>query len=328
MAISIRQDRSILASTLFRRLVLVASLLWCTPRLIVRLFQFEFSTSGSCDGVPIETFPIENKIYDRSAENRRNDRSSASMTSVLTSPDISEAYDDRSSALFKSDPTGTDISEAYDDRSSASFESDQTGTDISETYSQVVRGKLSTTYGWLDVWLTTNTRTPGARLVRLLRKIMYNTPGAEAERMKSCISQHKGKCLGGMNFEFGKSIHEVHVPFTNRTVAEVSHYKFNGQPISYVGSMSACIPLITAARAVAGFGTVVELGPLAGFTSRCLGLGLVGTNTQFLSFDRYEGKKSWNSILKETPWLEEDEAFKNRGGREGDYLWVRFTVKN
>lgn len=173
----------------------------------------------------------------------------------------------------------------------------------------------------MNDWIDKYPDTPGARLVHLLRTHLHYAPGAEDVRMDDC-RKDKRVCFGGA--QATDSMKTTLVPTTNLTMQDVVHVN-NGGRIPRLGTDPVCLPLVLAAQAIADSdGVVVEFGPFAGMTTRCIGIGLMNhttTATQdalLYSFDTFDNKDNWNAITSQAKWVRKAPEY----DVTSDFLWL------
>lgn len=105
----------------------------------------------------------------------------------------------------------------------------------------------------------------------------------------------------------------------NTSVYRIRNFRDTEHGIVNLGTNKACLPLMLAGASIdVDKGMVVELGPFAGFSSKCAAYGILAAlqNTTFpdnasysssrlLSFDTFEGEVNYNSLNRKGPWIRE-----------------------
>ena len=91
------------------------------------------------------------------------------------------------------------------------------------------------------------------------------------------------------------------------SVYEIYRFRDTNNRIANLGSYPACLPLILAGASVPPSGVIIELGPFAGFSSKCVALGLKTTgpirDNALLVYDTYRGKKNQRSMTSLKKWI-------------------------
>ena len=184
----------------------------------------------------------------------------------------------------------------------------------------------------LEDFLATNANTPAGRFVVLLRQYLYFERNAEAERIEACLqwkaSTNSAMCFGGLkNYRKalalvdGKSaddklaiekatrlaLYEDAESEPAMTVYDIYRYDDNKEIIPFLGTQAACLPLMLAGFAVSSQGMALELGPFAGFSTRCIAAGMAKNAVRqdsLVACDSFEGHANFKAITGRAPWLQ------------------------
>ncbi|KAG7342475.1 hypothetical protein IV203_007568 [Nitzschia inconspicua] len=146
----------------------------------------------------------------------------------------------------------------------------------------------------------------GARFIHLLKAELHARPEWEPHRQSFC-GRILSLCIGGyhnanakmpassssssvssrfstsldrlFNFYNGRD-YDTYLPLLpqtdSTTVHGVRHFRDTEHAIANLGTSKACLPLMLAAASIdPEVGTVVELGPFAGFSSNCAAYGIL-----------------------------------------------------
>ncbi len=162
--------------------------------------------------------------------------------------------------------------------------------------------------------MITQSNTPGAKFVKLLREYLHGDPNWEMERLSAC---HKAKnvikCFAGLkNYNEDTPLNQIKMPFNedveNPTTAyEMNKFQDTDNNIASLGTHPTCLPFMLAGSTVSKTGTIIELGPFAGFSSKCLAAGIKTTgapreNSMFV-YDSYNDMMNYRAISKSCPWV-------------------------
>jgi hypothetical protein len=153
----------------------------------------------------------------------------------------------------------------------------------------------------INEWIDQYPNTPGARFIHLLRKHIHYETGAEDRRINDCFKSRL-QCFGGA--QASEEMTTTIIPTTQMTMQEFL-YLTKTDTIPRLGTDPVCLPLILAGQAIQEAGVVVEFGPFAGMTTRCLGLGLnqTGAKNAIFSFDTFENEDNWGAIRQQAKWV-------------------------
>mmetsp|Transcript_396 Transcript_396/g.501 ORF Transcript_396/g.501 Transcript_396/m.501 type:complete len:522 (+) Transcript_396:84-1649(+) len=176
----------------------------------------------------------------------------------------------------------------------------------------------------LEEYLTANPNSPAAHFVELLKEYLYAEPSWERERQTGCYRfWNMTKCFAGMgNYnaaptDAARTAEELKMPFyedtdgSEGTVFRAFHFQNTTKPMPFLGTHVVCLPLLLAGTTVTETGVVVELGPFAGLTSKCVGMGLNKARTNpprtnaLISYDTFADTANYNAITKASPWVKE-----------------------
>jgi hypothetical protein len=198
----------------------------------------------------------------------------------------------------------------------------------------------------LEQFVEQNPDTPGARFIRLLRDYLHYEPGAEAKRLSSCSNlaikdaKNVSFCFGGgrnyqkamdsLNGDDLKLEHATSLVLwedrTDMNVYKLRRYNGTDRLIPYLGTQAACLPLILAGYAAQEKpdNVVVELGPFAGLSSRCILVGMLKHGVHegaYRAFDTFEGVNNWRAISYHAPWLKKEHPEFNENQTDFLFLW-------
>lgn len=163
--------------------------------------------------------------------------------------------------------------------------------------------------------------TPGARFITLLREQIHgDDPSWERERIDACYKNRDlVKCVvGRKNYEAASEeeikSQMVHLPFyedkegAEGTVYELFHFQDTDKTIDNLGTVFVCLALILAGSTVSSNGAVIEMGPFAGFSSKCVAYGLKATGGDpkpMLVYDKYQDRENYKRLIRVCPWMKE-----------------------
>jgi hypothetical protein len=168
----------------------------------------------------------------------------------------------------------------------------------------------------IETWMSLHPDTPGSRLIHLYREHLHYAHGEEGKRIDDC---HKARIKCFAAAQKRSQMKTSMIPTTTYSVHDLLHvdgiYK-----VPQLGTHPVCLPLILAGKAIQKSGIVVEFGPFAGMTSRCIGIGLNQTGIQhaLFSFDTFSNPNNWAVIQKQAKWAEQFAEF----DPEGDFVWI------
>lgn len=168
----------------------------------------------------------------------------------------------------------------------------------------------------INEWIDQYPDTPGARFIHLLRKHIHYAHGAEDRRIDDCYTS-RIECFGGA--QATNQMKTTVIPTTQMTMQEFLHLDGKDK-IPRLGTDPVCLPLILAGQAVQNTGVIVEFGPFAGMTTRCLGLGLnqTGVKNAMYSFDTFENENNWRAIRQQAKWVVDMPQYDPKK----DFIWV------
>jgi hypothetical protein len=185
--------------------------------------------------------------------------------------------------------------------------------------------------------------TAGSRFIRLIQKELHGRPEWEPQRQLFC-ERVLPLCIGGYHNTNGRSTvppsasmeqtykyystqeHNFHVPLLPKidatSVYRVRRFRQTDHILHNLGSTKACLPLLLAGASIDTSGVVVELGPFAGFSSKCAAYGVLmamnltsstsldknndaSSTTRLVSYDVFAGDVNYLSIAKYAPWVKE-----------------------
>jgi len=234
-------------------------------------------------------------------------------------------------------PAANGLPEAPDVAQPAQLASDGTAASTSSTSSLPLRQ--------LETFLRESpTTSPGARFVQLLRAYLHFETGAEAARIAACKRESsRALCFAGLqNYRMaaaaleeannsknggGQSSQsdeelEKRTPLAlwetvnaeggggrdnNHTVYSIRRYRNTTNVIAYLGTQAACLPLMLAGSVIDDPTTmVVELGPFAGLSSKCILAGMLTNGVRqhaYRAFDSFDGKANYNAIRHRASWV-------------------------
>ena len=201
--------------------------------------------------------------------------------------------------------------------------------------------------------------SPGAKFIRLWTKYR-GTPEDEVRRLLSCTSSaNDGVCLGGdsnyqrtvKSFKHAGNhqppLSSIPVPLwdgvysdnfsksnkKNKTLdmtinVEKLRYVEDGKVIPQLGTTASCIPLMLAGYAALSSnptkGIIVELGPFAGFSSRCIvaGMKYYGHEIEhsYVALDTFEELKNYKAISNLAKWTTKENP--NFTQNNTNFLWL------
>ena len=178
---------------------------------------------------------------------------------------------------------------------------------------------LRSAYQEVEDFMKAHGDTPAANFVNLIREHLHGEPHWERERIEGChLSKNLAKCLGGLrNFnaasEEEKASEQLKIPLYENSkegsVYETYHFRNTTHKLAILGSHPACLPLVLAGASVPKSGVIVELGPFAGYSTKCVALGLKTTGASRKNalkvYDIYEGPRNYRAIKQKAPWVTE-----------------------
>lgn len=201
----------------------------------------------------------------------------------------------------------------------------------------------------LETFLEQYPDSPGALFVHLLRQHLHLTSRSEAERLLSCRKNtNLPLCFGGWrsynaaqeavgkknNVDMEKQTQLVALSddendASRQTVYSIRRYEDNHHVIPNLGTQTACLPLMLAGYAATKStinSTVVELGPFAGLSSKCILTGMSKNGVRegaYTAFDTFEGKANYNAISRSAQWLSKsDDEHPQFDRKHTDFLWL------
>jgi hypothetical protein len=198
----------------------------------------------------------------------------------------------------------------------------------------------------MEQFVVRNPDTPGARFIRLLRDNLHYEPGSEARRLSACTNsaikdaKNVSICFGGgrnyrkaletSNIDDLKLEHATRLVLwennTDMNVYKLRRYNGTDRLIPYLGTQAACLPLMLAGYAAHENpdNVVVELGPFAGLSSRCILVGMLKHGVHegaYRAFDTFEGVNNWKAISYLAPWLKKEHPEFNENQTDFLFLW-------
>lgn len=201
----------------------------------------------------------------------------------------------------------------------------------------------------LDRFLKKYPDSPGAKFHKLWSRYR-GKPEEEMRRLESCnpIRENYGICLGGyLNYhrkvnESGGSIRPplalIPVPLWDSDVNQTDvvnverlRYVERNKVIPQLGTTASCIPLMLAGFAALSTnpynGIVVEAGPFAGFSSRCIAAGMkyYGKEIErsFIALDTFEEMKNFKAISALAPWTVQENPDFSVNNTHFLWLWEK-----
>jgi hypothetical protein len=175
--------------------------------------------------------------------------------------------------------------------------------------------------------------TPAARFVELLRTELHGQPQWEAHRYWACRQKKWGLCIGGFHnapnaTSSSTDVDEMQAylpllpPTDNTTVFRIQRFRGTEKTILVLGTHMACLPLFLAGASMdVRNGMVVELGPFAGFSSKCLAHGVLAAfrraeeqelleknsamnmAPRLVSMDTFSGQDNYNTMARRKTWI-------------------------
>uniref|UniRef100_A0A7S4JQ65 Uncharacterized protein n=1 Tax=Odontella aurita TaxID=265563 RepID=A0A7S4JQ65_9STRA len=201
-------------------------------------------------------------------------------------------------------------------------------------------------YQELERFLAENPDLPASRFVDLLKKHLHFEPDAESQRITACLKRvNPALCFGGLrNYRVAQkeldttegrksNIEEVTRVAqiggkSSQTVYALRRYtdELAALEIPTLGTEVACLPLMLAGYASSRDedSVVVELGPFAGLSSRCIVTGMLQQGLRensFFAFDSFEGLANYNAIKRRAPWLARTHADFTENNTDFLFLW-------
>ena len=146
-------------------------------------------------------------------------------------------------------------------------------------------------------------------------------------------------CLAGVKEYFFSQQHRRNKPLSNIlsiplwenqtdviNTHTIQHVAGGTKRIVSLGTFYSCIPLLLAGYSALSMqpdSVVVELGPFAGFSSKCIVSGMAKhghVNNSYVAFDTFEGIMNYNAISRWAPWTTQENP--NFTSTNTDFLWV------
>jgi len=92
------------------------------------------------------------------------------------------------------------------------------------------------------------------------------------------------------------------------SVYSMLRYRDTDKKIASLATQAACLPLFLAGSSVSSDQIVVELGPFAGLSSKCIVSGMLLSSGgirkhAYLAYDTFEGRDNYRSIVKRARWV-------------------------
>ena len=225
---------------------------------------------------------------------------------------VSSSYDDDTSSSYDDDTSSSSSS------SSSNIRNTRTCVDGTEATCELFP-KLSSLEQEINDFMKAYPNTPGARFITLLREEIHGEdPSWERERIDACYKNRDlVKCVVGRKNYMAASEEQiksqkVHLPFyqdkdgDEGTAYELFHFQDTDKMIDNLGTHYVCLALILAGSTVSG--AVIEMGPFAGFSSKCIAYGLKATGGDakpMLVYDKYEDIENYNRLIRTCPWMKE-----------------------
>lgn len=189
----------------------------------------------------------------------------------------------------------------------------------------------------LELFLEENKDTPGARFVGLLREHLHVRDGAEAERIVACKrNANLPLCYGGWKNYVKAGGNKAADPKKTRLVLyeddeeesayTIDRYKNSKHNIPSLGTSTACLPLMLAGYSASQdtSNLVLELGPFAGLSSKCIAMGMRKNNhnhSPFYIYDTFEGTPNYKAITNRAGWLRKEHPEFNKEHPNFQFLW-------
>ena len=202
----------------------------------------------------------------------------------------------------------------------------------------------------LETFLNHHPNTPGAKFIKLWHFQYRGTATEEIRRFRSCKSsgsRSRPSSLKIMHCFAGSKGYTAHlqlpepkpplgVPLWETQPETINTDTIwsaeNGtKEIASLGTYPSCIALLLAgyaAHSTRPAGVVVELGPFAGFSSRCIVAGMAKHGHvpySYFAFDTFEGHANYNAISQLAPWSTEDKEH-TFSAEHTDFLFVWETA--
>jgi hypothetical protein len=204
-------------------------------------------------------------------------------------------------------------------------------------------------YREMQFFLRKHSNSTGSRFIQHLQEQLYGRPEWEPHRQNFC-ERTLPLCIGGYHnsiskissgpfkassHRFSTSLDRVFNYYNNRedetflpllphsnftTVYHVRHFRDTNHAIINLGTNKVCLPLLLAAASIdPDHGMVVELGPFAGFSSKCAAYGVLAamqsndsnvpndpsTTSRLVSFDTFQGEVNFGAIVRKSSWVKE-----------------------
>ena len=170
----------------------------------------------------------------------------------------------------------------------------------------------------MEDFLKTHCDSVGANFIRLLREYLHGDPNWEGSRLDGCYrDKNLPKCFAGMknyNIASPKTVEDgkrIKMPFYDGkdlnekdviTAYEMNHFQDTDNPIASLGTHQTCLPFHLAGASVTRTGAIIELGPFAGFSSKCLATGIKSTGpgrkNSMIVYDSYNDVMNYNALSK------------------------------
>jgi hypothetical protein len=168
----------------------------------------------------------------------------------------------------------------------------------------------------LAEFMSTQGNTNGGRFVKLLREYLYADPNWEMDRLSACYkSRDVIKCFAGIKqYNSATAPDQVKMPFNDNDgendvifAREMNRYRDTNHTIHFLGTGQTCLPFLLAGTTITAKGAIIELGPFAGFSSKCLATGLRSTgpprDNSMLVYDSYNDIYNYRAIRGHAPWV-------------------------
>lgn len=202
---------------------------------------------------------------------------------------------------------------AKDDRLSASLPR----TSESPTFSS----SLPLRTDEVEDYLQAHPDTAGARYIELLRRHLYIESGSESARLHRCRPRFFKPACFDPSLDDATSEKTALLAGTNITVSRLRRFSANNELIPNLGTVGVCLPLSLAGQSVGSNSVAVELGPFAGFSTRCIATGLNVTKKadRLFAFDTFANMRNQKALERSSPWILKGNYTK--ASKDFQWLW-------
>lgn len=194
----------------------------------------------------------------------------------------------------------------------------------------------------LDSFLHRFPKTAGARFVNLLREHLHSPDiAAEITRINACHSESNiALCMAGVesyrrtvvlrNDPIDAIERKVTMPMLPKgddaqfSVYRMRHYRDTDKKIANLGTLVACLPLFLAGSAVGEQEMVVELGPFAGLSSKCIVTGMLSIHGirdhAYRAYDIFAGAENYKAIVNRAGWVKRKRYYPGFSAENSSFL--------